>query len=215
MPQDYRILTVMQTLSSDLWAPLAALVLAALAVMGSPGPATISVTGIGAAFGFRRSAPYVIGCILGTAAVLVIVATGVVSALLALPRVAPVLLAVSAAYLLYLAFRIATAPPLGGPQGAAATPSFAGGFLLGIANPKAYVAIAAVFAGSTLPIEPPSVAALVKTAVLGIMVIVIHIAWLIAGTTLSQLLRHPVRSRIANLLFAVALVATTLMALSG
>src|SRR6266481_3881077 len=88
------------------------LILASLVVMGSPGPSTMSVTAVGAAFGFRRSLAYLTGLILGTTAVLVAVAAGVVAMLMSLPRLAPVLVAASAAYIVYLAIKIATAPPL-------------------------------------------------------------------------------------------------------
>ena len=128
---------------------LLSLILASVVVMGSPGPSTISMTAVGAAYGLRRSIGYLAGLVVGTTAVLLAVATGVASILLSAPQLAPVLLAASAAYILYLAYRIATAPPLSRDSSAAA-PSFAGAFLLAVANPKAYLAIAAVFAGSTL-----------------------------------------------------------------
>ncbi|WP_352840052.1 LysE family transporter [Mesorhizobium sp. M0514] len=125
-----------------------ALVLAATVVMGSPGPATISVTAIGAAFGLRNSLHYTSGIILGTVAVLLVVATGIKAILTSMPGVAPVLAVASAAYILYLAYRIATAPPLAARDSSAVLLTFLGGFLLAVANPKAYVAIAAVLAGS-------------------------------------------------------------------
>ncbi|HET8728682.1 MAG TPA: LysE family translocator, partial [Alphaproteobacteria bacterium] len=81
--------------------PLVALVSASLVVMGSPGPATISVTAVGGAFGFRRSLPYLAGIVLGTGAVLLVVAAGLASILLSQPRLAPVLIGLSAAYILY------------------------------------------------------------------------------------------------------------------
>ena len=208
--------TLVHTLSrSDLWHPLLMLVLTALAVMGSPGPATISVMAVGAAFGLRRSYSYACGLILGTSAVLVVVAVGIVSMLMSLPQLAPLLLTASAVYILYLAFRIATMAPLSTQRDAVNAPSFAGGFLLGIANPKAYFAIAAVFTGTTLQIAPPIVAALIKIAALGFMIVVIHIGWLLAGASLSRLLRDPVTSRVVNLLLATALVVTTLIGLVG
>ena len=193
---------------------LASLILASLVVMGSPGPSTMSVTAVGAAFGFRRSLAYLTGIILGTTAVLVAVAAGVVAMLMSLPRLAPVLVAVSAAYIAYLAFKIATAPPLSRQDPAARAPSFAGGFLLGVANPKAYLAIAAVFAGTTLAVESRMIEAMLKTGVLTIMIVVIHLCWLTAGVSLSRLLRHPVSSRIVNLLFAAILIITTVMAIT-
>jgi threonine/homoserine/homoserine lactone efflux protein len=208
--------TLVHTLSrSDLWHSLAMLALTALTVMGSPGPATIGVTAVGAAFGLRQSYSYTFGLILGTSAVLAIVAVGIVSMLMSLPQLAPLLLAASTIYILYLAFRIATMAPLSAQSDAPHAPSFAGGFLLGIANPKAYIAIAAVFTGTTLQIVPPIVAALIKTAVLGFMIVVIHIGWLLVGTSLSRRLRDPVSSRIFNLLLAAMPVGDTAQQLRG
>ena len=197
----------------NLWRPLLTLVLAALVVMGSPGPATMSVMASGAAFGLRRSFAYLVGTILGTSAVLVAVATGIVSMLISLPRLAPLILAASAAYILYLAFRIATAPPLSAQDQEANAPSFAGGFFLGIANPKAYVAIAAVFVGATFPVGSTVMEALIKVAVLGFMIVAIYVGWLLAGASLSRLMRDPVSSRVVNVLFSATLVATTVIAL--
>jgi threonine/homoserine/homoserine lactone efflux protein len=106
------------------------LVLTSAVLMGSPGPSTMSVTAAGAAFGLRRSLRYVVGLILGTAAVLVLVATGITTILLSVPRLAPVLMAVSATYIVVLAVRIARVPPLSRQGPAVAAPSFAGGLLL-------------------------------------------------------------------------------------
>ena len=117
------------------------------------------------------------------------------------------LVAASAAYILYLAYRIATAPPLSKLDGDVAAPSFMGGFLLAVANPKAYVAIAAVFAGTTLA-DAPTLDALLKTAVLALMIVVIHMAWLLAGTSFSRVFYDPTSARIANVVFAATLVVT-------
>ena len=45
------------------------------------------------------------------------------------------------------------------------------------------------------------------------MIVVIHLCWLTAGVSLSRLLRHPVISRIVNLLFAAILITTTVVAI--
>ena len=186
---------------------LLSLLVASLLVMGSPGPSTISVTAVGAAFGLRRSIAYTSGLIAGTVLVLVAVATGVVAMLLALPRIAPVLLVASVGYTLYLAVRIATAPPLAMHDASRDAPSFGGGCLLALANPKAYVAIAAVFTGSGLP-------ASVKIVVLAGLVVLIHGAWLAAGTAFGRVLRDPLWSRRINVSLAAALVAATVYSLT-
>lgn len=189
---------------SDLIAQLAALILSAAVIMGSPGPSTMSVTAVGAAYGLKQSLSYAVGLISGTAAVLLAVATGMFALLLSVPGIETVFHYASATYMLYLAWKIATAPPLSKQDTALLAPSFIPGFLLAIANPKAYVAIAAVFAASAL-------GPLVKTAVLLAMIIVIHLCWLFAGASLSRFLRDPLRSRIVNIVFALTLVAMTLL----
>ncbi|CEJ13746.1 Cysteine/O-acetylserine efflux protein [bacterium YEK0313] len=193
--------------------PLAGLALAALVVMGSPGPATVSATAMGAAFGLRRSSAYVAGLILGTTAVLLAVAAGLVSLLMSQPRLAPVLLWLSVAYIVYLAIRIAMAPPLSDESRAGAAPSLVGGLLLAVANPKAYVAIAAVYAGTRLAGMPPLAEAGVKIAVLTAMIVVIHVVWLVAGASFARLLRHPVAARVINIAFALLLLATVAVGL--
>jgi threonine/homoserine/homoserine lactone efflux protein len=189
-----------------LWQPLAALLLASAVVMGSPGPSTISLTAVGASFGIRRSLPYAAGLVAGTVAVLLAVAAGVVALVTSIPHGALVLGVLSAAYILYLACKIAMAPPLGGRGGSATAPGFLGGLGLAIANPKAYVAIAAIFAAD------PGLDAVVKTAVLSGMVVLIHACWLLAGVSLSRWLHDPVAARIINLVMAAALVAVTAIA---
>ncbi len=200
-------------MTSEFWSQLASLILASLVVMGSPGPSTMSVTAIGAAFGFRRSLAYLGGIMLGTTIVLLAVAAGVVAMLLSLPWLSPVLLGISAAYILYLAYKIGTAAPLSRQDRPAKAPSFAGGLVLALANPKAYLAIAAVFAANRLALGSPGAEAAAKIAVLTAMIVVIHLVWLGAGVSLSRLLHNPTSSRIVNLGFAAVLVATTALAI--
>jgi threonine/homoserine/homoserine lactone efflux protein len=193
--------------------PLLTLILASAVIMGSPGPSTMSVTAVGAAYGFRRSLSYAYGLILGTIAVLFAVAVGIVTILLSIPHATPLLVAIAAVYILYLAFQIATAPALAGHRDQVAAPAITGGFLLAITNPKAYFAIAAVFAGTSIFNGDRLLDAAVKTAVLSAMIVVIHICWLSAGSSLSYVLRNPISSRIVNVSLAVSLVVVTVFAL--
>jgi threonine/homoserine/homoserine lactone efflux protein len=189
------------------------LVLTSLAIMGSPGPATISLVAVGSAYGVRRSLPYLAGIIVGTTIVLLAVATGITAALLAIPAIAGVLTAISAAYILWLAYHVATAPPLSESNpGSGRASSLAGGTLLGVANPKAWVAIAAVFAGARLA-DAAATDAAAKVAVLTVMIVVINSTWLVAGTSLAPLLRDPRRARAVNVALAVLLVVATALAL--
>jgi threonine/homoserine/homoserine lactone efflux protein len=192
------------------WDAAGSLILTSLAIMGTPGPATISLTAAGSAYGMRRSLAYLAGIIAGTAAVLLAVATGITAALLALPAVRPALILAGAAYIVWLAYHIATAPPLAEGRAELSAPGLAGGALLGVANPKAWIAIAAVFASARLAGGTAADAA-AKVAVLTVMIVFINTAWLAAGSSLAPLLRDPGRARLVNRgLAAVLVVAAAL-----
>jgi threonine/homoserine/homoserine lactone efflux protein len=195
-------------LSAIWWGSVAPLMLAAAAIMGSPGPATISLVAVVAAYGVRRSLPYVCGLVAGSGLVLVAVATGVTATLLAVPALRSLLIAGSAVYILWLAYHIATAPPLSAQRAAAEAPSLAGGTVLGVANPKGWVAMAAVFASARLA-DTAATDAAAKTAVLAVMIVLIMTVWLIAGASLAPMLRDPQRARIVNAALAAALVGAT------
>src|SRR5438132_11857984 len=79
------------------WGSAGSLVVTSAAIMGSPGPATISLTAAGSAYGVRRSFAYLAGIIVGTTIVLVAVATGITATLLAVPAPMAFLIVISAA----------------------------------------------------------------------------------------------------------------------
>ena len=193
------------------WGSVGPLVLISLAIMGSPGPATISLVAAGAAHGIRRSCPYLFGIIAGTTIVLLAVAAGITATLLAVPGIGPILIWISAAYILWLGYHIATAPPLTELAGASRAASVGGGLVLGIANPKAWVAIASVFASSHLA-DAATTDAASKIGVLTTMIVVICGTWLVAGASITPLLREPRRARIVNVTLAMALVGATALA---
>jgi threonine/homoserine/homoserine lactone efflux protein len=186
------------------------LLVTALVVMGSPGPSTLSLVAAGLAHGTRTSLGYGAGLVLGTATVLLAVASGITAVLLAVPALRTVLLLAAAAYLLWLAYRLATASSLGA-RGARTRPTFAGGIALGTLNPKAWVAIGVVFAGSHVA-ATPAVDAVVKVVLLGGVIVVVHAGWLAAGRLLVPLLQSPRTARLVNRIMAVLLVGTAVLA---
>jgi threonine/homoserine/homoserine lactone efflux protein len=51
-----------------------------------------------------------------------------------------------------------------------------------------------------------------KTIVLAAMIVIIHACWLLAGTSFRRVLYDPVMSRITNIVFAVMLAGSLLLA---
>ncbi|MHC5653764.1 LysE family translocator [Stappia sp. ICDLI1TA098] len=189
--------------------------LAAFPLMGSPGPATLSLAGLGIAFGFRASLRYLAGIIAGTTAVLLLIATGVTALVLSQPVLLVGLSVLAAAYILYLAWKIATAPIGRIAARAEQAPAFVPGFSLAVANPKAFAAIGAVYAGHTLVAQDLRADAFGKLAALTVVIVIVNTLWLAFGATFSKALTNPVVGRAVNIVFAVMLVASVGFALLG
>ncbi|HVY97941.1 MAG TPA: LysE family transporter [Dongiaceae bacterium] len=187
---------------------LLALIGAGLALAGSPGPNTMSLAAAGAAYGARRSLGYMAGLAVGMLAVMAIVASGVVGMLLTVPGVAPVAAMGAVLYFAYLAWRIATAPPLSDGAERRPAPSIAAGLALSLANPKGYAAMLALFSGHVVVKERLIADAALKIAATMAIIVLVNIAWLLVGAGLARHLRSPRASRALNLAFAALLLVS-------
>lgn len=195
-------------LPRELLGHLAVLVFSSCVIMGSPGPSTLSAMSVAAAFGLHRAANYVFGLIVGTTVVLLVVALGLFTFITALPRLNAIVAAIATAYVLFLAYKIATAPPIG-EVAQVRQPSFRAAAALAMANPKAYLAIASVF-GGTILLADHQLDVILKLVALTIMIVVIHLAWMLGGVSLARRLRDPRAARLVNLTMGVLLAASAL-----
>lgn len=179
----------------------------------TPGPGVLTTAGVGSGFGFRAGLRFVAGLFVGTNLVALAVVSGIAAAVFAVPYLRVVLIVATAAYLLYLAAKIAFAGsriafihsevPLGAINGV----------LLQFINPKAYAVNTFLFSG--FPIWPESLLAetAIKFAIINAVWIPIHLVWLYAGASLHRLdLAHATQRRInvamaASMLLVVGLAA--------
>ncbi len=178
----------------------------------TPGPGVLSVAGVGSAFGYRPGFRYMTGLFIGTNLVALCVITGLAAIVLAEPLIRTILLWASIAYLLYLAFRIATLGSEISIAPAIKQPGIVDGIALQFLNPKAYVVNTTLFTG--FPIFPNAFGAeiLFKLIVVNAIWIAVHIAWLGLGVTIHQL-DLPRRARFAiNLLMAVSMIGVVALA---
>jgi threonine/homoserine/homoserine lactone efflux protein len=154
-----------------------------------------------------------LGIDIGMVGVMAITASGVVGILLAQPGATPLVTVLAGAYFLYLAWRIATAPPLSEATEQQSAPSFAAGALLSLINPKGYAAMAALFSGFVLMRERLVLDVAVKLIVLAVIIGTVNLAWLTAGAGLTRFFREPRTNRIINVIFAILLIAAVAVAL--
>ena len=189
--------------------------LAGVALAGSPGPNTLSLAAAGAAFGARKAVRYLIGLGVGMVGVMAITASGLVGLLLAVPGATPVITAGAALYFIWLAWRIATAPPLTEEAGQRRPPSFLGGLALSLVNPKGYAAMAALFSSFMLVRDGIAVDVALKIGVLTLVITAVNVIWLLAGAMLTRFFRDPRTNRIVNVAFAVLLLASVVLAVTA
>ncbi|MEM1163001.1 MAG: LysE family translocator, partial [Pseudomonadota bacterium] len=162
---------------------LPALIPAILALMSTPGPVTLASAAFGAAVGWRAW-PWVLMMTLGTGTVILLVATGVTGLVTALPGAAPVILVLAAAYFLWLAWRIGTAPPIGSVDAATTLPPLWTIYVMAVANPKAFGAMGALFSAHPLLPDSPVLGAALKGGILFCCALTINHVWMVAGAVL-------------------------------
>lgn len=113
----------------------------------TPGPNNIMLTASGANFGFRRTLPHMIGVTLGFALLLVACAAGIGAVFAAVPGASLVLKVFSVVYMLWLAWKIATAGPTASGQYSGARPmTLVQAVAFQWVNPKAVVIAVASYA---------------------------------------------------------------------
>jgi len=153
----------------------------------TPGPGVLSTAGVGSGFGYRAGLAYVGGLWVGNGLVSAAVVSGVAAAVLAQPGLREVLLWGSAAYLLWLAAKIAFAGARIAFIHAERAPGFWNGVALQPINPKAYAVNTALFSGFAFMPHAMATETWIKLLILNAIWIPIHLAWLWAGVTLRRL----------------------------
>lgn len=185
---------------------LGAFVLSATALLGSPGPAIAALLAIGRTKGFSQGLRYYAGLQVGLALAAGIAAFGIASVLQAVPAAMTALMIAATAYLVYLAYRIFTAPVGVPAQDKAVATSPMAGAMLGIANPKAYVAFASLFASRAIAAPGSHADIALKWALCVVVMLVVDFAWLLAGAALHRTAFPPHAELALNRALGVAIL---------
>ncbi len=181
----------------------------ALSMSATPGPNNAMVAASGANFGFRRTLLRMLGVSVGFPAMLILVALCAGEALRTWPWVHVVLRWVRAAYLLFLAWKIATARPDVPTQARGGRPlDFVQAALFQWVNPKAWV----IAAGAVVTYTSHNVwvQSAVLAAIFLLMCLVCLAFWTGVGAGAARLRRSPAALRRFNWAIAALLVASLL-----
>lgn len=179
----------------------------------SPGPGVLSTAGVGAAYGFRNGLAYVAGLFVGNNLVALLVISGVAATALALPWLRTALLIASLAYLLWLAWRIASAGARIGFIEAKSPLGFWNGLALQPINPKAYVVGTTMFSGFAFLPDNLWLETVIKLLIMNLIWVPLHLGWLGAGVSLRRLDLGPRAQRIVNIAMALSMLVAVGLAL--
>ncbi|SDA16563.1 Threonine/homoserine/homoserine lactone efflux protein [Pseudomonas sp. NFPP10] len=191
------------SLSPDL---LLAFALFALVTSITPGPNNTMLLASGVNFGFNRSIPHILGISCGFFVLVLAVGLGLGAVFEAYPLLYSVLRYVGAAYLLYLAWKIARSGPLSDEQQHHGRPlGYWGAAAFQWVNPKAWVMAVGAISTYT-PLQGYFTNVLVIAAVFALINAPTVSLWAACGSLLRNVLRNSRWLRLFNLLMAALLV---------
>lgn len=185
-----------------------ALLLFVVVTLITPGPNNTMLMTTGLNFGFRRGLPHLWGVALGFAVMVLAVGLGLGAVFAAYPAAYTVLKYAGAAYLLYLAWQIATSGDIEADGETRGRPiAFLEAAAFQWLNPKGWVmAVGAVSAYAAVADFPLNV--LLMAVLFGSLGILSSATWLGFGTALKPLLTSARAVRAVNIAMALLLVAS-------
>ncbi|MBA8881175.1 LysE family translocator [Phyllobacterium myrsinacearum] len=189
--------------------------LAAIVLLGSPGPGIAALIAVGREKGFTGGLKFYSGLQIGLAFAAGISAAGLFSVIQTLPVAMTIMTILATLYLLYLAYSIVTAPV--GIEPGSTSKRFAGtalgGFLLGVTNPKSYIAFVSLMASYPIINTNASADVTVKWLVCVIVMVVVDILWLWLGVIIQKAGMTARSERLLNITMGSIIAATAFIAL--
>ena len=189
-----------------------ALAIFAFVTSATPGPNNTMLLTSGLNFGFRRTLPHTLGVALGFTLMIALVGLGLAGIFKAVPALLGVLKWVGAAYMLFLAVKLARSAPLkeGASKGRPMTFLQAAAFQW--VNPKAWIIALTAVATYTLP-DSYVFSVTVVALMFGAVSLPSASSWVLFGSALRRVLGNPKVLRAFNWTMAVLLVASLYPAL--
>jgi len=185
---------------------LPALIGFAFVSSATPGPNNMMLLASGANFGLRRTLPHMLGISLGHMFMVAMVGLGLIQLFDRYPNIYIVMKWASIAYLLFLAWKIANAAPLGKAGEAAKPFSFLQAAAFQWVNPKAwYMALTAV---TTYTAEHTLLGVALVAGVFACVNLPSITFWVLLGQQMRRFLNSAARLRAFNWVMAALLVAT-------
>jgi threonine/homoserine/homoserine lactone efflux protein len=174
----------------------------------TPGPNNIMVASSGVNFGFRATIPHMLGVAIGVATMMLLVGLGLGQLFLAMPLLHQLLKFAGTLYLVYLAWRIATATSVGAATRTARPLTVLQGAAFQCVNVKGWIITVSAITTYTV-IDASLPWQILQIALLSAFMALLSVAcWTMFGQWLRQFLNTPRRLRWFNYSMAALLIAS-------
>jgi threonine/homoserine/homoserine lactone efflux protein len=184
---------------------IAAMALFAFVSSITPGPNNLMLMASGANFGLPRTVPHMLGVSLGFGFLMLMVGVGLAGLVAAFPWTLTVMRWAGAAYLLYLAFKVATSKGLGASDAAGRPMTFWQAVAFQWINPKAFAS--SLVAVTTYAIPDHLLAGvMIVVAVFTLVGAPCIVIWASFGMGVKRILTRPLAHRAFNIAMALLLV---------
>jgi len=190
---------------------LVSLIVFVFAASFTPGPNNIMLTASGVNFGFQRTIPHMVGIIVGFPVMILLVGFGLGQVFVIIPQLHDILKWLGSAYLLFLAWKIATAARH--KQGTYETKplSFYQAALFQWVNPKGWIMSIAALANYTTVDQNHLAQTLLVAGVFFLMSLGATTSWSLFGALIGRWLQSYVALRIFNGAMALLIVASIVL----
>lgn len=180
----------------------------------TPGPNNLMLMASGTNFGFRRTVPHLMGVVFGFVLMIVLVGLGLAELFVRYPLAHETLKWLSVAYLLYLAWKVATATPPGEGSAAGRPLTFLQAALFQWVNPKAWTM---ALTGVTVYLPPvdPWIGLALVAGLFGLINLPCVGLWAAMGVKLRRWLGDRRRLRVFNAGAALLLVVSLYPTVAG
>ncbi|WP_147105050.1 LysE family translocator [Tateyamaria sp. syn59] len=182
--------------------------------VGTPGPANMALLATGARYGFQAALPFVAGVAVGKQFIIWPVGFGLMELADRAPWVFETLKWVSAAYIIWLAWKVSQLR-LGPSNHAPKAPGFLAGLIVHPLNPKAWAMIIAGFTGFVAPGTDAVYATATIGGILLATQLVLHPLWTLAGDRIARTLAGTPAEPYLMYSLAALTVASVLFVLFG
>ena len=179
----------------------------------TPGPNNIMLMTSGVNFGVRRTIPHALGVSLGFPLMVAVVGLGLAGIFARFPVLLVAMKWLGAAYLVYLAVKLARATPIASGSAGGRPMTFFQAAAFQWINPKAWIMALTAVATYALPDHYTRTVVLVA-ATFGIVCLPTVSCWVLFGTGLRRMLQNPVMLRVFNLAMGALLIASLYPALT-